>query len=179
MTQKRKNFIGLAFSLGIMLFFSLSCTTKPTSSDAVPTTTTGLLVSATTSAPGGQYAPSNIVAIWITDNSDKFVKTLYVKAAQRITHLNKWKSVSASNTIDAATGATRLGHGTIYATWDGTDVSKKVVADGTYKVWMEMTDAASAGAFTSFNFVKGAAAQTITPADGAHFSGITSSWMPL
>jgi len=32
---------------------------------------------------------------------------------------------------------------------------------------------------TSFTFVKGAAAQTLTPADGAHFSGITSSWMPL
>jgi hypothetical protein len=179
MIGKKINLHSFKFLLGIMLVMGFGCTTTPTASDALPASTTGLLVSATTSAPGGKYAPSNIVAIWITDNSDKFVKTLYVKASQRISHLNKWKSVSASNTVDAATGATRAGHGTIYATWNGTDVTKKVVVDGTYKVWMEMTDAASAGSYTTFTFVKGAATQTLTPADGAHFSGISSSWTPL
>lgn len=180
MIQRRKNLIGFSLVFTILMFVGFSCSTAtPTSSDAVPIVTTGLLVSATTSAAGGKYAPSNVVAIWVTDNSGKFVKTLYVKASKQITDLTKWKSVSSSNKTDATTGATRDGHGTIYATWNATDINKKVVADGTYKVWMEMSDNAGAGANTSFTFIKGTAAQTITPANGANFSNISSSWLPL
>jgi len=179
MIQKRKNLIGFSLVLGVLLFVGFGCSTAPTSSDPVPTATTGLLISATTSSSGGQYTPKNVVAIWVTDNSDKFVKTLYVKAAQRVSDLTKWKSVSSSNKTDASTGATRDGHGTIYATWNGTDINKKVVADGTYKIWMEMTENSGAGPNTSFTFVKGATAETKTPANGANFSNITSNWMPL
>ncbi|MEI8084715.1 MAG: DUF2271 domain-containing protein [Paludibacter sp.] len=180
MSQKRKNLIGFSLLLAIISFVGFGCTTAAvTSSDAVPTVTSGLLISATTSSSGGQYAPKNVVAIWVTDNSDKFVKTLYVKAAVRVSDLIKWRSVSSSNKTDAITGATRDGHGTIYATWNGTDINKKVVADGTYKVWMEMTENSGAGPNTSFTFVKGTANQTITPANGANFTNITSNWMPL
>lgn len=179
MNLKRKKSYGLVLVLGIMLLVGIGCTKTPTSSDPVPASTSGLTVSATTSSPGGKYAPNNIVAIWVEDNSGKFVKSLYVKAAQRISDLTKWRLASTSNKTDAVTGATRTGHGTIYATWNGTDINKKVVADGTYKVWMEMTDNAGAGANTSFTITKGAAVETKTAPDGAHFTNITSSWMPL
>ncbi|MEI7503593.1 MAG: DUF2271 domain-containing protein [Paludibacter sp.] len=180
MIQKRKNLIGFSLILGITLFISYGCAkTTPTASDAIPTATTGLLISATTSSSGGQYAPKNVVAIWVTDNSGKFVKTLYVKAAQRVSDLTKWRSISSSNKTDAITGATRDGHGTIYALWNGTDINKNVVADGTYKVWMEMTENAGTGANTSFTFIKGAANQTINQPDGANFSSISTNWVPL
>jgi len=39
-----------------------------------------LAVSVTTSSTGGNYAPRNIVAIWVEDNSGKFVKTLLAYA---------------------------------------------------------------------------------------------------
>jgi len=183
MYQKRKilNRFNLLLVL-LLLIINYGCTTTPTTptiTEPEPIIATGLTITATTISSGGKYAPTNVVAIWVEDNSGKFIKTLYVKAAMRINNLTKWKSASSSNKTDAVTGATRTGHGTIYATWNGTDTNKKVVADGTYKIWMEMTENESTGANTSFTFVKGAAAENKTAPDAAYFSNINSSWMPL
>ena len=41
-----------------------------------------LSVSVTTSSTGGNYAPRNIVAIWIEDSSGKLVKTLLAYAKE-------------------------------------------------------------------------------------------------
>ena len=94
-----------------------------------------LSVSVTTSSTGGSYAPRNILAIWIEDNSGKFVKTLLAYADKRKQHLNTWETSTTTagsvyNSIDAITGATQSSHGTRVCSWNGTDYNKNAVADG-------------------------------------------------
>lgn len=140
-----------------------------------------LTVSVTTSSTGGNYAPRNILAIWIEDNSGKFVKTLLAYANTRKTHLNTWEastttSGSAFNVVDAITGATQSSHGNHTCTWYGADYTGKVVSDGVYKVRMELTDKNSSGNAASFSFTKGPNTQKLTPANGPSFSSVSINW---
>jgi len=122
--------------------------------------TTGKLdVSVTTSATGGNYAPRNIVAIWIEDESGNFVKTLLAYAEKRIQHLNTWEKATSAkgsmyNRTDAITGATQSSHGTRTCSWNGTDYNKNLVADGKYYVCMELTDKNATGNFSKFELQK-------------------------
>ena len=54
-----------------------------------------LTVSVATSETGGNYAPKNIIAIWIEDDGGNFVKTLLAYAQNRRTHLNNWQATTA------------------------------------------------------------------------------------
>lgn len=168
--------------MGIILVTGASCSsTSPTTgnSGTVPTNTTGLIVSAVTSTAGGNYAPRNVVAIWVENSSGTFVKSLTVYAAARAADLTKWAASSGGSTTDARTGATQSNFGTVYGTWNGTNTSGAVVADGTYKVCMELTDKNGTGNFSSFTFTKGATTSTQTPANTSSFSSVTIKWMPL
>jgi hypothetical protein len=143
-----------------------------------------LTVSATTSSTGGNYAPKNIVAIWIEDEQGNFVKTLLAYAQNRKTHLNTWEASTTAagspfNVVDAITGATRSSHATRSCTWSATDVSEVIVADGTYRVRMELTDKNSTGNFSTFTFVKGPEAQNLTPANVPSFASISIVWEPV
>jgi hypothetical protein len=116
--------------------------------------TDGVLnVTATTSSAGGNYAPKNIVAIWIEDDQGNFVKTLLAYAQNRKTHLNTWEASTTAagspfNTVDAITGATKTSHGTRTCSWNATDINGAIMPDGTYKVWFELTDKNSTGNFS-------------------------------
>jgi hypothetical protein len=143
-----------------------------------------LTVTATTSSTGGTYAPKNIVAIWIENEQGNFVKTLLAYAETRKTHLNTWEASTTAagspfNTVDAITGATRSSHGTRTCTWNGTNVSGSLVADGTYKVRMELTDKNNTGNFSTFTFIKGIDPQNLTPANVPSFSTISLVWQPV
>jgi len=140
-----------------------------------------LSVSVATSSTGGNFAPKNIVAIWIEDNSGKFVKTLLAYANTRKAYLNTWKTStttagSAYNTTDAVSGATQSSHATRICTWNGTDYSGKQVADGDYKVRMELTDKNATGNIASYTFTKGATTQKLSPADVPSFSSVVINW---
>ncbi len=140
-----------------------------------------LSISVTTSSTGGNYAPRNIVAIWIEDGSGKFVKTLLAYANTRITHLNTWETSSATsgtayNRVDAITGATQSSHATRTCSWNSTDFSGKLVVDGDYKVRMELTDKNSTGNIASFTFVKGPNTQKLTPVNVPSFASISLNW---
>lgn len=140
-----------------------------------------LSVSVTTGSAGGSYAPRNIVAIWLEDNSGKFVKTLLAYANNRKTHLNIWETSTTAagsvyNVVDALTGATQSSHGTRTCSWSGTDYTQKLVADGDYKLRMELTDKNGTGNIASFTFTKGPNAQKLTPADVPSFSAVSLNW---
>jgi len=143
--------------------------------------TTGKLdVSVTTSATGGNYAPRNIVAIWIEDESGNFVKTLLAYAEKRIQHLNTWEKATSAkgsmyNRTDAITGATQSSHGTRTCSWNGTDYNKNLVADGKYYVCMELTDKNATGNFSKFEFTKGAG-NSVSPQNVASFSSVSIVW---
>lgn len=139
----------------------------------VAATLTKLSFTVTTATLRGRYSPRNIYAIWVTDGQGKFVKTLAKFAAIRARYLTGWNAASRGNVVDAVTGATVTSHGTRTASWNFTDVSKKVVPDGDYKLVVELTDADKTGASTSIPFTKGAAGMKLTPADQANFSGMS------
>jgi len=140
-----------------------------------------LSVSVTTSSAGGNYAPRNVLAIWIEDNSGKFVKTLLAYANTRKTHLNTWEAStttagSAFNSVDAITGSTQSSHATRTCSWNGNDYSGKPVADGDFKVRMELTDKNATGNSASFTFTKGPNTQKLSPANVPSFSSISVNW---
>jgi hypothetical protein len=142
-----------------------------------------LTVSTTTSSTGGNYAPKHIVAIWVETESGDFVKTLLAYAEKRITHLNTWeasttKAGSTFNRVDAISGATQSAHGKKSCTWNGTNVSGTLVADGNYVLWMELTDKNATGNFSSFTFAKGSQPISLTPTNKPSFSTITIDWVP-
>jgi hypothetical protein len=153
-----------------------------TTTSAVANTPGTLTVSVTESTAGGGYAPSHIIAIWIENGSGVFVKTLMAYANTRIQYLTNWVSNSAKNKVDAVSGATQNSFTTRTATWNGTNVngtiSGPVVADGTYKVCMELTDKNGTGNFSTFTFTKGPTAVTLTPANVPSFSAISIKWVP-
>ncbi len=143
-----------------------------------------LTVTATTSIAGGNYAPKNIIAVWIEDDAGNFVKTLLAYAQTRITHLNTWQAStnaagSEFNVVDAITGATRSSHSTRTSYWNGTDVDGIIVPDGTYYVWMELTDKNSTGNYSSFQFEKSETSFLITPTNVPSFASIEISWSTL
>lgn len=140
-----------------------------------------LSVSVTTGTTGGTYSPRNVVAIWIEDNSGKFVKTLLAYANTRKTHLNTWEASttaagSAFNITDAISGATQSSHGTRTCQWNGKDYSGKLMADGVYKIQMELTDKNATGNTASFTFTKGPNTQNLAPANVPSFSSISINW---
>jgi len=140
-----------------------------------------LSVSVVTSSTGGNYAPRNVLAIWIEDNSGKFVKTLLAYANTRKTHLNTWEAStttagSAFNSVDAITGATQSTHSTRTCGWNGSDYAGKSVADGDYKIRMELTDKNATGNVASFTFTKGPNVQKLSPANVPSFSSISINW---
>jgi hypothetical protein len=147
--------------------------------------TTGTLqVSTTTKSAGGNFAPKNIVAVWVENENGQFVKTLAAYANARKTYLNTWEALTSSagsiyNTVDAVTGATRSSHGTINCSWNGTDYKGNLVGDGTYNLRFELTDKNSTGNRASFLFSKGNAIQTLTPANVPSFESTSIKWEPI
>ena len=146
-----------------------------TTSSASANSTGTLSVSVLTVAPGGGYAPKNVVAIWIETNAGVFVKSLLVYANARKADLTTWYPNSVGNVVNAVTGATQSSNTTRTCTWNGTDVNGAVVLDGTYLVCMNIADGKTA--FASFPFVKSTAAVTLTPANVTGFSNISISWI--
>jgi len=166
----------------ITISFLLSFVVMAYAQNQVPNiSTTGTLTVSVNTLQGALngYSPKNIVAIWIVDSNGTFVKTLLALAATRKGDLYKWKAATSTyNVVDATTGATQSAYGVRNCTWNGTDVSRVVVPDGNYTVWIELTDDAVQGPFTSYTFAKGPNAVSLSPAALANFSGISIQWAP-
>jgi len=135
-----------------------------------------------TSSAGGGYAPSHVMAIWITTSSGTFVKTKLRRAVAQVAYLTHWNSSSSGNVTDATTGATMSNHNSPNSpytiTWNGTDVNGNVVADGTYNLCIELTDKNATGNYSTFTFVKGTTQQLQNPANQPSFSNMTLNWVP-
>ena len=143
--------------------------------------TGSLMISVTTKAPGGRYQPDNVGAIWIADANTKFVKSLYVWGQQRRNELRQWTSATSAagmsnNLVDAVTAATMKSHGARTASWNGTNTSKALVADGAYKVCFEVEDGAQQ--YQCVDFTKSRSAQTVMPADTAGFTARKITYTP-
>lgn len=134
----------------------------------------------TTVTDGGNYAPRNVLAIWVTDAQTNFVKTLLVRAVTQKRWLIKWNQNSGGNQVDGISGATRSTHGATNVAWNCRNAAGAVVADGLYRIMVEFTEWNGQGPYTTaVSFVKGPAAVTLTPANLPRFTGISLSYTPL
>lgn len=158
----------------ILLIFTLIAL----SFDLCSQTNGSLNFTVTTSSAGGVFSPKNIVAVWIEDESENFVKTLYAYIGTYKTHLNIWEASSGFNTTDAITGATYTGHTTRNYVWDGKNTAGDLTPDGNYRLRVELTDKNATGNYSTYIFTKGAVSQTINPADQPSFSNVSVSWVP-
>lgn len=133
----------------------------------------------TTITAGGQYAPSNIVAIWVTNSSGTFQKSLKVMAAVRKQYLYQWKTATpAQNVVGAITGSTITSHQTHTVSWNCQNSSGTLVPDGDYKIWVEFTEKDGQGPYTSYTFNKGIIGDTLSFSNSANFSNIEISYIP-
>ena len=108
----------------------------------------------TTNRTFQNYDPRNIMAVWITDDSDNFVQTLKKRAANRQQYLYKWIASSSQNTVNAITGATLSSHQTHNLTWNCQDVSGNTVPDGWYKIRCEFTTRNGQGPWTPVDYIR-------------------------
>jgi len=108
----------------------------------------------TTNRTFQNYDPRNIMAIWITDDSDNFVQTLKKRAANRQQYLYKWIASSSQNTVNAITGATLSSHQTHNLNWNCQDVNGNIVPDGWYKIRCEFTTRNGQGPWTPVDYIR-------------------------
>ncbi len=142
-----------------------------------------LSVKVTTAPAGGRYAPKNIGAIWVADQSGNFIRSLEVWAQQRVNHLTQWNSVTsragaAGSRVDIISQATLPSHKAHTATWNCQDFKRLPVPDGTYRVYFEMTDNSGSGPNRFKTFTKGPTAVTLNPADNTNFKAMELSFKP-
>ncbi|MFN8208609.1 MAG: DUF2271 domain-containing protein [Bacteroidales bacterium] len=138
--------------------------------------------SCTTTAPSGSWGNKHVLAVWIQNNAapSVFIKTK-AKYGNEDDHLTSWTAASGKNLVDAVTGATLSAYGTVSVSWNGTDVSKNVVMDGDYTLFIEMgwgKDKVGQHAVASFPFTKGAVSQHTTPAGTTNYSNAVIDWQP-
>jgi len=145
-------------------------TTPPKTDAGTPKPSgTCLRVEFTTVSYFGRYAPSHVGAVWITDASGKFVKTLQEWGVRRSGNLYNWRQSAGGNTVDAITGATLKSHVAHKLDWNCTNVSKARVAPGKYTVHAEFAESNVSGASNAGPTFEAAfevgVASTDTPAD--------------
>jgi hypothetical protein len=139
-------------------------------------------VTVTTTAPGGNYAPRNVGAIWIADSTGKFIKSLEVWGQKRLSHVVAWRAATGAagvsgNTVDAITSATLSSHRTHKLTWNCTDYKEAAVPDGSYRVYFEVADSNSGGPNLFESFTKGSS-PAMSQASMGNFQNITIVFTP-
>ena len=126
-----------------------------------PRTPCTLKVSFTTVPQAKRWTPKNVGAVWISDPQNRYVRTLEVWAAERVTSLGLYVNKTCRlPDADVVTGATLVDHSIPHTkdTWNCKDVMGNVVPDGTYSVFIEVAETETEyGATSTITFPKGTA----------------------
>jgi hypothetical protein len=146
-----------------------------------------LTVSFTSKGPGGRYAPRNCGAVWIEDESGKFVKTIERWTAIRERYLENWSMASGGwgvsffggstgtkpDQVDVVSAGTLSRHQMHMSNWNMKNVEGQVVPDGKYTVVVEVSEG-NAGV-GRVDFVKGPMAQMLQ-GESPVFSNMTITY---
>lgn len=125
-------------------------------------------------------------AAWIQSSSGTFTKTKIKYCGGNCDHLSSstWQTASGGSTTgaDVASGATKTTFTAISFTWNGTNTSNVIVADGAYnikifEVWNHGSSTNQQQTST-IAFTKGTTASTITPANTSWLKNIKVIWHP-
>jgi flagellar hook assembly protein FlgD len=109
--------------------------------------------SVTTNRTFLNYDPKNIMAIWVTDESDNFVQTLKKRANNREQYLYTWIASTNRNTVNAITGSTLSSHQTHNVTWNCQNINGITVPNGWYKIRCEYTTRHAQGPWTPVDYI--------------------------
>ncbi len=129
----------------------------------------------------GKYSPEHVLAVWVTDTSGNFIKTLKIQGQKMKFFLSSWLTDSELNEVDAVTTATLKKHQTHTVTWDCSDTTGTVVPDGIYRIHVEFTEENGQGPVIPPNYVefeKGDESVSITPKDLTHFYNLKFVYKP-
>jgi hypothetical protein len=135
--------------------------------------------------------------VWVTGPSGTFIKSLRKQGPGWTTthwdsHCGVWNaarggSASGSQVLDGYSSATAQDYGAtvtnnpIIWTWNCRDANNNLVADGTYKFWVQYAEDNGQGPYTTNGLIwtKGPSAVTTNyPNLGANFSGMKVVWTP-
>lgn len=169
----RRNLLKKVFVAGSLLCLSLLTNAQTAGS---------LTFSCSTTAPSGSWGDKHVMAVWIenTENPSVFIKT-NAKYGSEDDHLTSWIAKSGKNLVDAVTGATLTTYQPASVIWDGTNIDKVVVTDGTYNVFIEMgwgKDKVNQHSLMSFTFTKGMDEVHLTPTGNNNYTDVTVDWVP-
>lgn len=117
----------------------------------------------------GRYRPRNVGAIWIEDESGKFVRTLEHWGARRAKWLEAFLESSAGDLTDAITGPTLDAHKVHELTWNLKDAAGCEVNTGRYQLRLEMTDWSGTGVTAAIPFELSAQPWSTQPEDQQPF----------
>jgi hypothetical protein len=128
----------------------------------------------TTTSQGGKYAPKNVGAIWVEDNSGAYVRSLEVWAGIRKRDLRLYvASLGGHSDTDVVTSATLTKHRAHEVKWDLKDYSGNQVDPGKYKLLVEVTDRDGAGESYSVDFDTSAGTEVISPANATYYNSMS------
>ena len=155
----------------------------PASADDANPSPARLQVTATSSANGGAFAPTNVAAIWVETQAGELVRTIHRHSAVRTGHLVAWVAKAGIADLDAVSGATRLNHLTpLTADWTVTNRLNVEIPDGTYVLRMEIAEQNSTIAAENrqgtFTFTKGPTPQTQTGLENGGFANVSIMFTP-
>ena len=134
-------------------------------------------------APNNEFAPFNVLAVWIEGPGGAFVKTIGRWSLARTQHLIAWNLKAGATDVDAVVGASRLTDTTAETiSWNLKNKLNALVPDGTYTIRLEMGQANSTAAGQNnqgtFTFVKGTAPQVQTALVNGGFTNVTINYDP-
>lgn len=150
----------------------------------IDTTRGSLTFTVSIITPQSSYTGKHVVAMWISDSANNFIKTKLVRSkTSNYDHLATWTSKSGSSLVDASSGATvNSSNNPLTFTWNGKNLSNKTVKNGTYKVWIEFAWDHTAGkgndTLSSISFKKSAASVHLAPANSTRISNLVLDWIP-
>lgn len=140
-------------------------------------------ISVTTVSYRGEYAPENVGAIWIADESGALVRTLETWGSKRFKNAVAYRAVARADEIDVVSGATRKSSGAHTVTWDRRDYRGAPVEGESFLLNVEFTEDDSASKkpagphrVVPFSTSPDGAAPEAT--DDAFFQGITITRAP-
>ena len=156
---------------------------SPDPQDPPPTGTASVRITATTTTKGDQFAPANVVAVWIEDSAGTFVKTIDRWSAVRTQYLLEWNTAAGPGDVDSVSGASRTNHTTpLSIQWKLKGADQVEVPDGTYTIRMESTESNATSPAdcneATFTFVKGAAPQSQTGLSNGGFTNVSIDFTP-
>jgi hypothetical protein len=135
------------------------CNSLPAPPEGVMPTRGTLEVRYTTQSLDGRYAPRNCTAVWIETMAGAYVATIELGAGLRKPGLVYFQDHACTARLgpDVVTSATLADHVKPHvAKWESLDFEEVLVADGPYKLFIEVTESdKEPGELTEFAFDKG------------------------